>query len=231
MKILMAFAIGICAWAQTGVVRPQLGKMLDANGTVRTVYGIAASVILGAAEITEVLSSACSDSFCLAKTGSGIVSASGIVAAPAGPAMFAFSGATAFVWFPQSRQLALWQNGTLTPVDTQIEGDVLSICANAGAVQFAVRSFKGDVWIVNQDGSVTNSLPRATGPVQLIPGGVVYATRNEIVIGNTQFPLDGVTSFSQISGSYLEVHADGVDYALRIDAGRETLFQLPGVSP
>lgn len=203
--------------------------MLDANGAVRTVYGIAASVTLGDAETTGVLSSACSNTFCLAKTETSIVSSSGAVAAQAGPALFAFDGNTAFLWFPQSQQLAEWQNGTLTPVDANVDGEVLSIGATAGAVQFAVRRRSG-VWIVNQDGSVAGSLPRATGPVMLIPGGVVYATKSEIVIGNLQLPIQGVTGFSQMSGSYLQVRAGGADYSLRIQQGREILFQLPGVS-
>ncbi len=229
MKILIVFAIGTCAWAQSGVVRPELGKMLDANGAVRTVYGIAASVTLGGVETTGVLSSACSNTFCLAKTETSIVSSSGAVAAPAGPALFTFDGNAAFVWFPQSQQLAEWQSGALTPVDASVDGEVLSIGATAGAVQFAVRRRSG-VWIVNQDGSVAGSLPHATGPVMLVPGGVVYATKSEIVIGDVQLPLDDVTWFSQMSGNYLQVRAGGVDYSLRIDQWRETLFQLPGVS-
>jgi hypothetical protein len=73
-------------------------------------------------------------------------------------------------------------------------------------------------------------LPRSTGSVMVIPGGTVYATNAEILIRNIRIPLAGVTSFSQMSGSYLQVHAGAVDYSLRIDPGRETLFQLPGVS-
>ena len=266
MKIITGFAICVCAWGQTGVGRPQVGKMLDENGAVRTVYGIAASVTVGDTEITGVLSSACSNTFCLAKTETSIVSASGSVAAPPGPALFAFNVNAAFVWFPQSRQLAEWQDGALTycrgacgaglqpaadfsrrdraatagsgfdvapPTNTQaadIDGEVLSIGVNAGAVQFAVRRRSG-VWIVNLDGSVAGSLPRSAGPVMLIPGGAVYATESAIVIRNLQFPLAGVTAFSQISVGYLEVRAGGIDYALRIQEGREALFQLPGVQP
>jgi hypothetical protein len=230
MKIITGFAICVYAWGQTGVGRPQVGKMLDENGAVRTVYGIAASVTVGDAEITGVLSSACSNTFCLAKTETSIVSASGSVAAPSGPALFAFNGDRAFVWFPQSRQLAEWQSGALIPAAADIDGEVLSIGVSAGAVQFAVRRRSG-VWIVNQAGSVAGSLPRSTGPVMLIPGGAVYATESAIVIRNVQFPLAGVTAFSQMSGSYLEVRAGGTDYALRIQEGREALFQLPGVQP
>jgi hypothetical protein len=32
-----------------------------------------------------------------------------------------------------------------------------------------------------------------------------------------------------MSASYLQVHAGQIDYVLRVDPGRETLFQLPGV--
>jgi hypothetical protein len=225
MKILIAFAISTCGWAQT---RPQLGKMLDPNGAVRKVYGIASSVTVGDAEMTGVLSSGCSNTFCLAKTATSIVSASGNADAPDGPALFAFDGDAAVVWFPQSRQLARWANGALNVADTTIDGEVLSIGVNAGAVQLAVRRRSG-VWIVNQDGSVVDSLPRSTGPVMLIPGGAIYATNSELVIRNIRIPLAGVSSFSQMSGSYLQVRAGGVDYSLRIDLGRETLFQLPGV--
>lgn len=228
MKIPTALAMCACAWAQSGLNRPQLGKMLDANGAVRTVYGIASSVSLGDAEIAGVLSSACSNTLCLAKTDTGIVSASGMVAAPEGPALFAFDGATAYVWFSKSRKLARWSNGALTTMDASVDGEVLSVGVNAGSVQFAVRRLK-DVWIVNQDGSVAGALPRAAGPVTLIPGGAVYATRTGIAIHDLEIPLEGVTGFSWMSGSYLEVRASGVNYALRIDVGRETLFQLPGV--
>lgn len=229
MKLITAFAICGCAWAQSAMDRPQLGKMLDANGAVRTVYGIAASVSLGDVEAMGVVSSACSKTFCLAKTETSIVSASGSVDAPAGPALFAFDDDAAFVWFVRSRQLARWQDGVLTPLDASVEGAVVSIGVNAGAVQFAVRRRNG-VWIVNPGGSVAGGLPHNAGPVMLIPGGAVYATHSEIVAGNTRLPLEGATGFSQMSASYLQVHTAGAEYSLRIDPGRETLFQLPGVS-
>lgn len=202
--------------------------MLDANGAVRTVYGIAASVALGDAEILGVVSQACSNQFCLAKTETSLVSASGSVDAPAGPAVFAFEGDEAVVWFPQSRQLARWQNGALTAIEASVDGEVLSIRAGNGTVELAVRRASG-VWIVNANGAVLDSLPRAEGPVMLIPGGVVYATREHIVIRDLRIPVGRVTGFSQMSAGYLQVCAGGVNYALRIEQGRETLFQLPGV--
>jgi hypothetical protein len=228
MKIVTLFGICACAWGQSGVETPQLGKMLDLAGAVRTVYGIAASVTLGDAETTGVLSAACSN-FCLAKTDTGIVSTTGTAAAPPGPVLLAFDGDAAYLWFLKSRQLARWSAGVITPMDSSVEGEVLSIGADNGALQFAVRRSKGDVWIVNQDGSVAGALPRGTGAAMLIPGGVVYASREEIVIGAVRFPLQGVTGFSQMSAGYLQVRAQGGNYSLRIDQGREMLFQLPGV--
>jgi hypothetical protein len=248
MRILCLVAIS--GWACAQVQRPQLGKMLDANGAVRMVYGIASSVALGDAEADGVLSSGCSNTLCLAKTDSGIVSALGVVPAPRGRALFAFDGAVAWIWFPESRQLARWGGGVLemaaqTAPDSRgsissvvesieprppgaVSGEVLSIGVSAGSVQFAVRRANG-IWIVNQDGSVAGALPSDAGAVMLIPGGAVYATRTGIAIHDLEIPLEGVTAFSCMSASYLEVRAGGLNYALRIDPGRETLFQLPGV--
>jgi hypothetical protein len=229
MKNFILIAICGCAWAQSGLNRPQLGKMLDANGAVRTVYGIASSVQLGSAEATEVVSSGCSNTLCLAKTSGSIVSAMGSVAAPAGPALFAFNGGSAYVWFSESRQLAQWSGGALTFLDSVVDGEVLSMLAgDAGKVQFAVRRLRGD-FIVNLDGSVVDTLPRSTGPVMLLAGAVVYEADGELVVRGVRFPLKGVTAMFPMSGSYLQVRAGGVDYSLRVDLGRETLFQLPGV--
>jgi hypothetical protein len=227
MKTIFLFAICSCAWAQ--IDRPQIGKMLDSTGAVRTVYGIASSVTLGEAETSGVFSSACSQTMCLVKTDASILWSGGNVDAPPGAALFAFDSDTAWIWFTESRQLARWRSNLLTPVDSGIEGRVLSIGASNGSVQFAVRRMNG-VWIVNQDGSVAGSLPRETGPVMLIEGGVVYATASELIIRERRFPLEHVSRFIQMSGNYLEVQAGGVNYALRIEEGREALFQLPGAA-
>jgi len=227
MKALIALAVCGCASAQ--IDRPQLGKMLDSTGAVRTIYGIAASVTLGDAELTGVVSMGCSKQLCLAKTEASILWPGGMVDAPVGPALFAFDGDAAYIWFTRSRRLARWQDGVLAPIaGVDLDGAVLSIRASSGVVEFAVRRMNG-VWILRQDGSVLNSLPRFTGPVMLIPGEIVYASPGEIVVGEVRIPLHGVTSFSQMSGNYLQVRAAGIDYSLRTEKGRETLFQLPGV--
>jgi hypothetical protein len=227
MKALLLFTVSTCAWAQFN--RPQLGKMLDTQGSARSVYGIAGSPALGEPELSGVLSYGCSKTLCLWKTAAGIVSPTGSAAAPDGPALFAFHGTGALVWFSQTAQLASWQNDALTFLDARVEGRVLAIGASAGAVQFAVERING-VWIVNQDGSAAAGIARTATAVMLTVTGPVYAERGEIVVNGKRFALDGVTAMFQMSADYLQVRAAGVDYALRIRPGRETLFQLPGVS-
>jgi hypothetical protein len=175
------------------------------------------------------LSFGCSKTLCLQKTASNIVSPTGSAGAPDGPALFAFSATGAFVWFEQTNQLASWQNDALTFIDASVEGHVLAIGVSAGAVQFAVQRING-VWIVNQDGSAVSGLARTACAVMLTASGPVYAERGEVIVNGKRFALAGVTAMFQMSADYLEVRAAGVDYALRIDPGRETLFQLPGVS-
>ena len=225
MKIFITLAICVSACAQ--INRPSIGKMLDATGAVRTVYGIAASVTLGDVEITGVISQACGKNLCLAKTETSIISPSGSIDAPAGPALFAFAGNAAFVWFPESRRLAQWQADVLTTIDSTVDGEVLSIRPTEGSVEFAVRRQSGE-WLVKPDGTVVDSI-FSSGPLMLIPGGVIYATRDEIVIRDLRIPLDRVTAFLQMAPGYLQVRAAGIDYALRVEKGREMLFQLPGV--
>jgi hypothetical protein len=226
MKILPFLILSACAWAQLS--RPQLGKMLDAQGSVRTVYGIAGSPSLGDAELPGVLSYGCSNTLCLFKTASSVVSPTGSASAPAGPALFGFDVQGAFVWFSETEQLAHWQNDALTFLDAQVEGRVLAIGVSAGAVQFAVERMNG-TWIVNPDGSAVAGIARSASAAILTASGPVYAERGEIVVNGKRFTLEGVTAMFPMAANYLQVRAAGVDYALRIEPGRETLFQLPGV--
>ena len=227
MKALLFFTVSTCAWGQ--VNRPQLGRMFDAQGSARTVYGIAGSPALGDPELTGVLSYGCSKALCLWKTAQSIVSPTGSAAAPDGPALFAFNATGAFLWFQQSGQLARWQNDALTFLDAAVEGKVLAMGASAGAVQFAVQRMNG-VWIVNLDGSAVAGIARHASAAMLTASGPILAERGEIIVNGKRFVLEGVTSMFQMSANYLQVRAAGLDYALRIDPGRETLFQLPGVS-
>jgi hypothetical protein len=237
MRILLLVLIGAFAvplWAQSGVDRPRVGEMLDERGFLWPVYGVGGSFTLDDPRASGVLSAACSRALCLAKTNSVLLlDDTAIAAAPPGPAEIAIHGASAWIYFPQTRQFARWKAGTLNPVASNIalnvDGDVLSVQAGW---KLAVRRDNG-VWIVSGEGETLDSLPSATGPVLLLDdGGVVYATSDSLVLrrsgGNeTQFSAPGIDALFQMGDGYVEARSSAALYALRTAAGRESLYLLP----
>jgi len=106
MKRILPVFIAVCAWSQSGIEVPSVGMIVDAAGNLRTVQGVAGNFLLGPAMASGVLSAACSEQLCLAKTNSKILSATGEVDAPPGPAVFGLHGETAVIFFPESRAFA-----------------------------------------------------------------------------------------------------------------------------
>ncbi len=148
MKLFLFFLISASAWAQ--IERPSLGVMLDENGLVRPVTGAPAAAALGDPLFGgAVISLACSQTTCLAKTETAVVSSAGETAdAPPGAAIIAFIGDIAYVYFVETRQFAIWFRGQLYPFDFAAGGDVLSIRANGFA--YAVARDDG-IWVGNQN--------------------------------------------------------------------------------
>ena len=146
MRFFLLLMTSLCAFAQ--IERPQVGVMLDQNGDARPVWGVAASATLGHPILNGVLSMACSQGTCLAKTAAAIVSSgaqtpgSATVDAPAGPAIFGGS----YVYFPQSQQLVHWHDGALDPVAFTADGEVLALRANGDGLDYAV-SRAGATWV------------------------------------------------------------------------------------
>ncbi len=234
MKLILTIIfVSACAWAQSGIEVPAIGVIVDSSGALRQVQGVAGSYLLGPASMSGVLSAACSEQLCLAKTDSKIISATGETEAPPGPAIFGLSGAEATVFFPEPRVFARWHNDTLETLDWVVEGDVLSIRLK----EIAVRRHDG-ISIVRPDGSAIGFIPYASGPVLLLPKGVVFATQDEIVLRQdgreVRFALADVQSITAMGAHYTAIYvsrAGGAIYALRIDPGRESLFLLPGNVP
>ncbi len=117
MRAFVLVSLTVCAWAQSGIEVPAIGAMVDSSGALRPVEGVAGNFLLGPATLPGVISAACSRQLCLAKTDSKIVSPSGEVDAPAGPAVFGLSGSDAVVFFPETRTFARWHDDTLDPLD------------------------------------------------------------------------------------------------------------------
>jgi hypothetical protein len=226
----VAGATAVYTYAQSGIEVPAIGAVVDSSGALRPVQGVAGSFLLGPASVPGVLSAACSEQMCLAKTDSKILSATGETDAPPGPAIVGFSGDNAIVFFPEVNTFARWHADTLDPLDWTLDGEILSI----RATQIAVRR-NGSVSIVRPDDSTIDSIPDASGPVLLLPKGAVFATQDEIVLrqdgGEVRFELAGAESITAMGARYVAIHAGGAIYALRIDPGREGLYRLPGRVP
>src|SRR6185503_3862469 len=141
----------ICAWAQSGIDVPAIGAIVDPSGALRPVQGVAGNFLLGPATASGILSVACSELLCLAKTDSKILSATGEVDSPDGPAILAVRADEAIVFFPQQRVFARWHADTLEALDWKAEGEVLSIRGS----EIALRR-DGSLWIVHSDGAVVD---------------------------------------------------------------------------
>jgi hypothetical protein len=235
MRLTVGIFLGIgCAWAQSGIEVPSAGVIVDSSGALRQVQGVAGNFWLGPAGVPGVLSAACSERMCLAKTDSKILSATGEADAPTGPAIFSVNGDDAIVFFPEAHTFARWHNDFLEPLDWVIDGEVLSVGLKEIAVQRG-----GEVSIIHPDGSVADSIPDASGPVLLLPKGVVFATKDEIVLrqdgSELRFELADAQSITAMGPHYAVIHvgndAGNAIYALRTEPGREGLFVLPGNIP
>jgi hypothetical protein len=218
-----------------------MGAIVDSSGALRPVQGVAGSFLLGPVSMSGVLSAACAKQLCLAKTDSTILSAngeSGETGAPPGPAIFGVNRDDAVEYFPNTRTFARWHDNTLDPLDWTVDGDVLSVRITGGEAEIAVRR-DGNVWIVRPDGSVVDSIADATGPVLLLPEGVLFAASNELVLRHmdrteVRVGLAGADSIAAMGPHYAAIYvgrAGGAIYALRTEPGRENLFLLPGNVP
>ncbi len=233
MRLAFLFACGI-AWAQTALDRPQMGVMVDPSGNARAVFGVSGSVTLGDPMLSGVLSAACSD-WCIFKTADALVVNSQSVPAPAGPAILAIDGANAVIYFPGTRQLAIWQNGQLTPVEASIDGQVVGLRSSAGVIEFAVRR-RESTWIVDRNGAIVDAIAGATGPVMLLASGILYTDGDQVVLrradaSELRFDAPGAQAFSALGANYVQIRTRASSFVLRVDAGHERIFDLPEPAP
>ena len=231
MRIAILLASAACAFAQTTLDRPFAGQMLDSQHFLRPVYGTSGNFAVDAPVTGQVISSACSQTLCLAKTESALISAGIVTPAPPGDAKIAIDSTGATVYFPLTQQFARWQNGSVTMLNLTTEGSVLSLRSTPAGLNIAVER-AGNVWIIAADGTILDSLPVEADAVLLLPAVTIYATRDDLVLrkgdaSELRFPAPGVTALFAIGSNYVEAIAGNILYALRIAAGREQLFQLP----
>ena len=223
------------SYAQSGLNRPFLGQMIDRRHQLRPVYGAGGSFHAEAPVADRVLSSACSATFCLAKTESAILSSGGATPAPAGEAIFALDSTGATIYFSESSQFARWQNGALAPLNLTVDGKVLSLRSTASGLNVAVQR-SGLNWIVASDGTILDALPSAATAVLLLPTAAVYATPDSLVLRRSdaselRFRAPGVASLTALGDGYVEAASGAILYVLRTIPGGEQLYQLPQAQP
>lgn len=232
MKLFPFLLMSACAWAQ--IERPSIGVMLDENGHARTVTGAPAAAALGDPLFNgTVISLACSERMCLAKTESAVVSSAGETAdAPPGAALFALAGDAAYVYFVEIRQIAFWSAGRLYPIDFAPDGDVLSIRATADGIEYAVER-EGGIWAGDQNLGTANAILLLNG------GGALLAADGKVRLlrpdgTELDFAVTGaegfIGGFLRMSERYVEVITDNGRWALDIQPGSEQIFLLPGGS-
>jgi len=226
MKLFILCLISASAWAQ--IERPALGVMLDENGLARPVTGAPAAAALGEPLFGgPVISLACSQTMCLAKTETAVVSSSGESAdAPPGAAIIAFTGDIAYVYFVETRQFAIWFQGQLYLFDFASDGDVLSIRAKGFA--YAIARDDG-IWVGNQNLGVAHTI------FLLDDGGALLAVDDQVRLlrangTEIDFAVSGAGSFVRMTDRYIEVITDSGMWELDTQAGSEEVFLLPGGS-
>ena len=225
---LMCF--GSTAWAEGPLEAPRVGWIADGRGQLREIYGVPGAFVQGQVEASGVVSAGCSESLCLAKTRDRILAGEKNVAAPEGPAMFAFDGDRALLYFPDSRKFAWWREDRLEVVEWSIAGEVLSARVSMAGPEIAVRR-DGVTWIVSPDGGLLHSLA-CSGAVLLLGGGVLYSTEQGLVLGRRSgaeihFELTGVSELFLLSPRFAAARANGTTYVIRLTEGHEEMFQLP----
>jgi len=205
-----------------------VGKMVDAQGALRTVSGIAGNFLAGSVEARAVVALDCSRQAC--------------VTAPDGEVL-ATDGRREVAYLAETNEFIGWnidnhsgwrsapESLAWNPV---MDGDeVLSLRLTSAGAEIAIRR-GGSVWIVSQDGAALGTLPAdAVGVVLLLDEGEVFARQDAVVLRRadgteTSFPASGVRALYRMSPDWVEAVGPYALYAVRTTAGRENVYVLPG---
>lgn len=236
---------------QPALASPQLGWLQDGRHGLRPVTGLAANFILGESITEAVVSSASSGSFTIVKTdslllvldrdGHTIFGAD----AEAGPALFAFSdlGIPTFVYLTQPQTLLKWNDDRLTPAPLDLDhlGGAVQAIASPDRDRAAVVVKRDDgLWLVDLDLGTQTFLPGIDGPVVLRNHGtLLYAGANGLILrqaDRSEQALEGAVAAAsfELMGKdwvHLTERDSSRHFAVRLEPGREQLFQLPEGQP
>ncbi len=237
--------------AQPGIRPPQLGWVRDADNALRPVTGLAGNFILGDSVLDGVVSSAFSGSFGIVKTGAALAVIDRVgqilfqTETEPGPALFAFSdqGLPAFVYLTQSQTLLQWKTDRLEPAPWDVDlmgGDVQAIASPGPDRAAAIVKRDGGLWLIDLSLRTQTLLPGVEGPVLLRNNGaVLYSAPQGLVLrqaGQTEQTLLGsvaAAAFTLMGKEWVHVTERGSSrhFAVRLESGREQIYQLPEAQP
>lgn len=237
--------------AQTALRPPQMGFTATSDGSVRPLYGVAGSFVLGLPVAEKALSEAFSGSFGLLKTDSTLSAfdAQGrtlaSIDAASGPALFGFSsdGASALAYVPGSNTVVEWSSGKFSTVPVRPEpGRILAIAMPNMFEASLIFQRDDGLWQIrlpftHQRPASEQALPGVTAPVFApASGGLIYREPQGIVLRTPQgsethiaAQLPAGFSMQQIDSDWIAL-ADSnsaLRFAIRITPGREGFYQLP----
>jgi hypothetical protein len=241
------------AFPQSTLLPPRLGYLRDGNNSLRQVLGVRANFVLGSPAAEGAISAAFSGRSGLVKTEGAILvlnDAGQLVAryaAPAGPALFAFSahGMPELAYLLETHELLRWNDGRPLPVSWnswQLEGEILALAYSEDDCFSMVVERHGGAWRLTfsaQSGELQSQvfLPGVRAPVLLRGDGtLVFADGEELVVraiggGERRFPIpSGVAGMEQFGDAWLQVvsRLDGVRWALGFTEDGASLYALPG---
>ena len=252
----LSLAVAMMACAQPGLAPPQIGFIQDSSNALRPVIGIAGNFLLGDPMQTGLTSAAFSGSSGMVKTDSALLAIDrqgqviASTGAPAGSALFAFSrsGAPAFVYLIDANAWMVWDGQQFQPAAFDLSAFdslvVISIASpNDGEAQIVLQRDDGlwDIRLQLADGAVTSqsAITGVTAPMlALASGDLVYRDTDGVVVRKpdgselhilAQLPPN--IAFQQMGDGWIQIRDldTSNQFAVRITAGREQFYQLPGV--
>jgi len=250
-RFALFFLAAAAAWAQPAITPPQLGFIADGSGSLRPVYGVAGSFVLGDSAAAKVTSAAFSGSFGLAKLDSALIAydAHGVtlsrIGASAGPALFGFStdGQSALVYLPKSGEVLHYAAGRFIPRPLKlVDASVVSIAFPNPLEASVIIQREDGLWDIRarlSDGHVESqaAFKVLTAPVlELATGELVSAEDLGVLLtkpdgSQLHIPAQVPASFTlqQMSNGWLQIAdlAGPARFAVRLTSGHEGFYTLP----
>ncbi len=94
-------------------------------------------------------------------------------------------------------------------------------------VALTLEHREAGIYVLDTDGGVVGILPPEARCALLLPSGLVYASSEEVVMGDVRIALTSVRVLRAVSEEFVQVSTDDGEYLLRVEHGREALFRLP----